>query len=217
MTKIDLIKHIYNDKDKILNQIIIKNSIKYNDAEDIFQEAMIRLYLLIDEKRIEHINMVYKYFWKTITTIQIDTIRKWCDIHLVELISGQIYIHPDEFKDDDNHLNIERMNAIKDILLTAPIAGSEIIQYRLKNLTQKEICEITGIGLNAVKSRTHRIMKYLMSELNLRGFHTLDKQAHSGKNTIGTPEKNDISIKRREVLKKKHNEIQRNKRLLKNK
>lgn len=159
---------MYKDKVYHLAYRMLKDS---HEAEDIAQEAFVRVYL-----NIEKYDDKYKFstwLYRIATNLAIDRIRKKkADYSLDEEVTGTdgltLYaqIPSDDVQPDRQVEFLETKNVIEDHILKLPLKYRTAITLRyLEELSMKEISEIMDLPIATVKTRIHRGREALRKSL----------------------------------------------------
>ena len=150
----------------------------HNDAEDVVQEVCISLYKKAHTFR--HGSKFSTWLYRLVTNESITRIRQNNRYRTESLDNymptfdeeGQHRERPvaDWSQDVENKVAEKELHAIleKALNLLSPLDRSVVVLSEVEELTNPEICEVTGLTLQAVKGRLHRtrlVLRGMLEEI----------------------------------------------------
>ncbi|SKA93980.1 RNA polymerase, sigma subunit, SigZ [Caloramator quimbayensis] len=149
--------NIFEDFSTLLSKYIKRHVSCKEDAEDILQDVLLKIY-----NNIENLNdneKIYAYIYKIARNSIYDYYRK-------QNKSNENYTPELEYFLDDETANREISRCVKSMVDYLPEKYRQaIILTEFQGLTQKEVSEILKISLSGVKSRVQRARKLLKKML----------------------------------------------------
>jgi len=150
MTHQQILK-IYRDQHSELNRFLLGKGVSNHEAEDILQEANVRL-LQMSGKQLDAIEQPRAYFYSMVSNLSIDSSRKRSvrergatdiDIDTLSRRPDQ----PDTIASGQEHIAL-----LMDTIKALPDRCREVfLLYKFRNLTQKQIARELDISLNMVE------------------------------------------------------------------
>ncbi|MBI5404011.1 MAG: sigma-70 family RNA polymerase sigma factor [Ignavibacteriae bacterium] len=182
----------YKDRGFSLTLRILKN---HHEAEDSLQEAFLKLYRSVSEKRFEGKSSFSTYFYSIVYNTAVDHYRKFTskrfNITSIDVtdsnyregdellkcfdeteIDGRLYIEDLNLNTEKNVLSAEIQKIVNKYIGALPEHYSVILtMFYVNELSQNEISEILSLPLGTIKNRIFRA-KEKLKEVLLRKYPT---------------------------------------------
>lgn len=182
----------YKDRGFSLTLRILKN---HHEAEDSLQDAFLKLYRSVSEKKYEGKSTFSTYFYSIVYNTAVDHYRKYTakqfNITSIDVtdsnykegdeltknfdeseIDGQLYIEDLNLNTEKNVLSAEIQKIVNKYINAIPEHYSVILtMFYVNELSQNEISEILSLPLGTIKNRIFRA-KEKLKEVLLRKYPT---------------------------------------------
>lgn len=154
------VSHIWEQYNHALKKFIQKKIGNEQDAEDVFQEAFLKIHLSING--IKDVTRIESWVYRIVRNTIADYYRK-----KVNQIDFQDLT--DDLTDSDGedlYFNTEINSCLKSMVTMLPIKYKEaIVMTEIEAKPQKKLSEATGLSLTGAKSRVQRAKSLLRRSL----------------------------------------------------
>ena len=151
----EIIKHYYG----LVMHYLIGHNVKYNDAEDVAQEAFINLFRKID--KVNNVTTFSAWLLRIAHNLLIDKIRKENKID----VSGNEYELEGLVNDKTPEMEILSNNEVNDMFTGLKSRERVILELRIfQDMPFAEIAELNGMSEGNVRLVFHRIITKLRAK-----------------------------------------------------
>lgn len=158
------LKYLYNDPLKKVRNYILKNNGSRDDANDVFQDAVIALFNLIKKGKFDKSKDLDGFLYVASKNLWIDKIRKDKKRELTDF--SESYDHSDYNDHLKNMLSQEKLSAFKTLFNLQTERCKELLHYAIyEKLSMKEISKKMGMNNENVAKATHYRCKQALAKI----------------------------------------------------
>ena len=182
----------------------------YHDANDLAQEAIIRIYKALPNYRGDA--AFYSWAYSIVTNLYRDLFRKNgrrkedsldAPMQLAEdTVERQIESvgqNPEEI-----YIQKEKNDMLQGFILQLPLEYREVIVYReILGYSYQEIADLSGMALGTVKSRISRARKLLQEKIQQEQPYIWEKMVNKTKNDQMNADSGEQSLQKQRLTKRK--------------
>ena len=182
----------------------------YHDANDLAQEAIIRIYKALPNYREDA--AFYSWAYSIVTNLYRDFLRK-NSRKKEDSLDAPVQLSDDtverqiesaEQNPEDIYAQKEGQIYLQNLILKLPLEYREIIVYReILGYSYQEIADLFGIALGTVKSRINRARKLLQEKIKQEQYLTWGKLENSPKNERIDKNNQEQSRPEKRLIKRK--------------
>lgn len=160
-----VLSFLYDSPLKKVRQYVMKNNGTKDDANDIFQDAVIIFFNQVRNNKFEEKYDIDGYIFSISRNLWIDKIRR--DSKMVN------YEYPDQYKDESDHTNHlddliskEKSNAMGIVFKKLDDKCQKILTYVIyEKMSMKQICEKMGYSSEDVAKTNHYRCKQALTKI----------------------------------------------------
>ncbi len=162
-TLIELGEFIKKNQDRLVRHAFFRLG-NHEDAEDVVQEVMIRIYE--EKKKLQHIEKTTSYVFRMVINTCLDRLRKQAG-HNLEPLNGKETMVFDVSNRETELIAKEEFNRINKIFSSIPSEQAEVLRLRIiDEMSFVEIAEIMKLPVTTIKSRFSYGITKLRNKVN---------------------------------------------------